>query len=73
MSAKKDKEEKDKGRNDGRWRCPICRVEADIKDREIHVYVEGHTSAATIWPLHFDCEFANDIDHIDFSKLERVA
>ena len=51
----------------GRWRCPTCRVEADVQDRNITVYVEGHT-----WPLHWDCELAQDIDHIDFSKLERV-
>lgn len=53
--------------NDGRWRCPTCQVEADVKDRKITVYIVGHT-----WPLHFGCELAEDIDHIDFSKLERV-
>jgi len=66
MNGKKDKE------RNGRWRCPTCKVEAYVKDRAIHVYVEGHTSAATIWPLHSDCPFTQDIDHIDFSKLERV-
>lgn len=63
---KEDKGKKDKG-NNGRWKCPTCLVEADIKDREIHVYVQGHT-----WPLHYDCPFTDDIDHLDFSKLERV-
>jgi len=56
------------GKNDGRWRCPTCKVEADIKDRTVHVYVQGH-----IWPLHWDCELANDLDHIDFSKLEKIS
>jgi len=68
--AKKDKEEKGKGENHGRWRCPTCKVEADIEGRNLHVYVagnQGHT-----WPLHYDCEFVNDIDHIDFSKLEKI-
>ena len=65
--GEKDKEKKDKG-NNGRWRCPTCKVEADVEGRNLHVYVQGHT-----WPLHWDCELAQDIDHIDFSKLERVS
>ncbi len=59
--------EKDKGKN-GRWRCPTCKVEADVKDRTIHVYIQGGQS----WPLHYDCAFVDDIDHIDFSKLEKI-
>ena len=51
----------------GRWRCPTCRVEADVEGRNLHVYVVGYS-----FPLHWDCELAQDIDHIDFSKLERV-
>ncbi|GAI50076.1 unnamed protein product [marine sediment metagenome] len=61
------KEGKGKDKN-GRWRCPTCKVEADVKDREIHIYIEGH-----IWPLHFDCELGNDIDHINFDKLEKIS
>ena len=53
---------------DGRWRCPVCQVEAAIEGRKITVYTQGQT-----WPLHYDCEFGNDIDHIDFTKLERVS
>ena len=63
---------------DGRWRCPTCQVEADVKGRNIHVYVTGQR-----WPLHDDCEFCpkegdraglgQDIDNMDFSKLERVS
>lgn len=71
---KEDKEKEDKGKKDkenGRWGCPTCKVEADVKDREIHVYVTGIRGHQ--WPLHFDCEFGKDIDHIDFSKLERVS
>ena len=68
MNKNDDKEKGGKGKNDGRWRCLACKVEADVKGRELHVYVVGH-----IWPLHWDCEFSNDIDHIDFSKLERVS
>lgn len=62
------KEDKEKN---GKWRCPICKVEADVKDREIHVYVVGVFGLT--WPLHWDCEFGKDIDHINFDKLERVS
>lgn len=68
MAEKNDDKEKGKGENDGRWKCPNCKVEADVEGRNLHVYVKGH-----IWPLHYACEFANDIDHIDFSKLEKVS
>lgn len=56
------------GEKDGKWRCPTCGVEADVKDRGIHVHVTGHT-----WPLHWDCPYTEDIDHIDFTKLEKVS
>lgn len=52
----------------GRWRCPICKVEADVEGRNLHVYVEGYS-----WPLHWDCELGKDIDSIDFDKLERIS
>jgi len=68
MKKKDDDKGKGGGGNDGRWRCPVCKVEADIEGRKVHVYVTGHS-----WPLHWDCEFAKDLDHIDFSKLERVS
>ncbi len=61
------KEGKGKDKN-GRWRCPTCKVEADVKGRDITVHVVGHT-----WPKHWDCEFGKDMNHIDFSKLERVS
>ena len=73
MNEKKGKEGKDKGKNDGRWRCPTCKVEADVKDREIHIYLFGHVGHHLAWPLHSDCEFVNDIDNVNFSKLERVS
>lgn len=60
-----------RNKNDGKWRCPTCKVEAAVKGREIHVYVKGVFGQA--WPLHHDCEFGKDIDHIDFTKLERVS
>lgn len=56
--------------NDGKWKCPTCGVEADVKGREIHVHV---VARGYNWPLHYDCELANDIDHIDFTKLERLS
>ncbi len=66
---KKDDDKKNDGKkNDGKWRCPTCQVEADVKDREIHVYIQGQS-----WPLHYDCELAKVIAHIDFSKLEKIS
>ncbi|MBA7465016.1 hypothetical protein ES707_00177 [subsurface metagenome] len=58
----------DKGKNDGRWKCPTCKVEADVKGRNIKIYVVGYT-----WPLHWDCQFARAIDSINFDELERVS
>ena len=60
-------EEKGKDKN-GRWRCPTCKVEADVKGRDITVYVFGYT-----WPLHWDCEFGKAIGSINFDKLERIS
>jgi len=53
--------------HDGTWKCPKCSVTAVVKGCDITVYVVGHT-----FPLHGDCEFGKVIDHIDFSKLEKV-
>ena len=64
---KKDEEDKKQSSN-GRWKCPICKVEAEVKDRAIHVFAN-----TLIWPLHGDCEFVKDLDSIDFKKLEKVS
>ncbi|MBA7680439.1 hypothetical protein ES703_88755 [subsurface metagenome] len=55
-------------KNDGKWRCPVCKVEAVVEGRNIHVYIVGHT-----WPKHWDCELSKDIDSINFDNLERIA
>jgi len=57
--------------NNGKWRCPACKVEADVEGRNLHIRVVGVMGYR--WPLHDDCELAKDIDHIDFSKLEKVS
>ena len=59
-----------KNKNDGKWRCPICKVEADVKGQELHVNIVGIFGYRR--PLHPDCELGNDLDHINFHKLERI-
>jgi len=51
----------------GRWRCPICKVEILIEGRKITIFMVGRQ-----FPKHGGCELGKDIDHIDFSKLEKI-
>lgn len=56
--------------HDGIWECPVCQAKAEVKGRDIHVFLLP--SFKLVWPLHPDCELGKDIDHIDFSKLTKV-
>ncbi len=56
--------------HDGIWVCPTCGAKAQVAGRHVTV-----TLAPTLnphWPLHFDCELAKDLDHVDFGKLTKV-
>jgi len=54
-----------------RYRCPICKVEADIVKKKIVIYI-GRRPPRLLesFPLHFDCELAKA--RPDLSKLEKV-
>ncbi|GAJ00427.1 unnamed protein product, partial [marine sediment metagenome] len=43
-------------------------VHADVEGRNINIHIVGRS-----FPKHPDCELGNDIDHINFDKLERVS
>ena len=52
---------------DGEWRCPECKVKAEVMGKKIVIYITGRQ-----FPKHFDCEFGKAIKDIDFSKLEKI-
>ena len=52
---------------DGRWRCPQCRLEADIKGNSVVIHLVGLK-----FPTHVPCELAKPVDQMDESKLEPV-
>jgi len=51
-----------------RYRCPVCKVEAERVERTWTIYVEHERGES--FPLHPDCELAKAKP--DPSKLEEV-
>jgi len=53
--------------SDGRWKCPTCKIEMQVRGRKLTIFMVGMQ-----FPKHKGCELGKDIDHIDFSKLEKI-
>lgn len=55
------------------WKCPKCKVEAEIKGKTKHIRTEVSPSRTIQgFPTHKDCELAKPIDKIDFTKLVKI-
>jgi len=54
---------------DGTYQCPDCKTVVKVEGRVMNIFIKGLKG----WPRHPGCEFGKDIDHIDFSKLERIS
>lgn len=58
--------------NDGTWQCLECGTKAKVEGRNLTLYLLP--SLHPQWPIrgHTECQLAQDIDHIDFSKLKKI-
>lgn len=55
------------------WKCPKCKVEAEIKENSKNVKFKLTPASETLsFPVHRDCELSKPIHKMDFSKLIKV-
>lgn len=67
-----------------RYRCPVCKVEAEIdkKKKEVVLHLPPlempksierfHGTISACFPSHFDCELFKPVNEIDLKKLVKV-
>lgn len=57
--------------NDGTWICSVCGTKARVEGRNLTIFLLP--TLFPQWPIRgHNCPLAQDIDHIDFSKLEKI-